>query len=569
MEAQTFLDNFATIADAPGGARRLRNLVLDLAVSGRVTEQDRADQPASTLIDQIRVDMDQLCATGHATPNRTHTPREPKGRLPAGWCWAYAPQLGFVNPRNQAIEDILAGFVPMPLVPTDVREPVRCEERRWSEISKGYTHIANGDIAVAKITPCFQNGKSAVIAGLPSGIGAATTELFVLRPTKGGVNPKYLHIFFRSPSYIDGGVPEMTGTAGQQRLPRQYFTDTPVPVPPLAEQERIVAKVDELMGLCDDLEARQERHHRDTTRFRFSALHAMAGVETSGELRQAWKRVSVNWPALTPTIGSLADLRGSILRLATMGWLTRQEADAGDAADELEKLRRDRQSFLSAELARGNSEAATMMRKIARLTEPDSPYPIPQGWTCTALIDLSSFLVDCHNKTAPYSRTGIPIVRTTNIKFGRLIWQDMKYVTNETYERWSQRLQPRPGDVLFTREAPMGEAAIIPPQTQICLGQRTMLIRPWPSAVLPEYLLIALREPGLLERSTHLSIGSTVKHFRVGDVERIPIMLPPIKEQKRIVQTVDYLLNLCDQLEATLGQHDELQMRLGAALTRT
>src|SRR5690606_16338996 len=97
----------------------------------------------------------------------------------------------------------------------------------------------------------------------------------------------------------EGGVPEMTGTAGQQRLPRQYFTDTPIPLPPLAEQERIVAKVNELMGLCDDLEARQERRHRATTHFRSSALHALTEAESPDDLRRAWERVSANWPALT------------------------------------------------------------------------------------------------------------------------------------------------------------------------------------------------------------------------------------------------------------------------------
>lgn len=273
MESQTFLDNFTTIAEAPGGLGRLRDLVLDLAIRGRLVEQDTTDIPASELLQQIGEAQTRLVELGHAKPNRAHTPREPQGTLPTGWCWTYGPSLGFVSPRNVADPDIVAGFVPMPLVPTDTREPVGFEERKWSGISKGYTHIADGDVAIAKITPCFQNGKSAVISGLPSGVGAATTELFVLRPTPGGVNPHYLHLFFRSRTFILNGVPEMTGTAGQQRLPRQYFTDTPIPLPPLAEQERIVAKADELMGLCDRLE--------NALAIRLDAQQALANALTS------------------------------------------------------------------------------------------------------------------------------------------------------------------------------------------------------------------------------------------------------------------------------------------------
>ena len=174
--------------------------------------------------------------------------------LPSGWTWTCTAALGVVNPRNVAEDDAMVSFCPMPVIPTDYRQPIAPETRRWGEIKKGYTHFAEGDVVVAKITPCFQNRKSCVMTGLEGGIGAGTTELHVIRIIANKVVPEYLLLFYKSPDFLQMGVATMTGTAGQQRVPREYFAYTPLPLPPLAEQHRIIAKVDELMGLIDRLE---------------------------------------------------------------------------------------------------------------------------------------------------------------------------------------------------------------------------------------------------------------------------------------------------------------------------
>ncbi|MEO7863948.1 MAG: restriction endonuclease subunit S, partial [Nitrospirales bacterium] len=145
----------------------------------------------------------------------------------------------------------------------------------------------------------------------------------------------------------------------------------------------------------------------------------------------------------------------------------------------------------------------------------------------------------------------IPLVRTTNIRAGRLVLEDLRYVDQSTYEYWSRRCPPQPGDVLFTREAPMGEAGIIPPGLQLCLGQRTMLMRP-SSAISAGFLLASLMSPvvkGLIDR---VAVGSGVKHLRVGDVERLPIPLPPLVEQYRIVAEVERRLSIIDELETAV-----------------
>ncbi len=130
------------------------------------------------------------------------------------------------------------------------------EIRAWGEIKQGFTHFAEGDIGVAKITPCFENSKACVFSGLSNGIGAGTTELHVVRPINATLEPRYVLAYLKSPQFLSVGETKMTGTAGQKRLPKEFVESTPFPLPPLAEQRRIVAKVDELMTLCDQLKFR-------------------------------------------------------------------------------------------------------------------------------------------------------------------------------------------------------------------------------------------------------------------------------------------------------------------------
>lgn len=141
----------------------------------------------------------------------------------------------------------------MTLIASEYGTPHQHEQRFWRDIKKGYTHFAEGDVGLAKITPCFENGKSTVFRNLVSGIGTGTTELHILRPIL--VSADYVLLVLKSPYFIETGIGRMTGTAGQKRVPKEYFAHSPFPLPPVAEQHRIVAKVDELMAFCDRLEA--------------------------------------------------------------------------------------------------------------------------------------------------------------------------------------------------------------------------------------------------------------------------------------------------------------------------
>lgn len=132
------------------------------------------------------------------------------------------------------------------------------ETKKWSEIKKGFTHFAEGDVVVAKITPCFENRRSAVMKNLVNGVGAGTTELYVVRSFSELILPEYILSVFKTHEFIKGGVDTYTGTAGQQRVKKDYVSNLVLGIPPLNDQNRIIEKVDMLMKICDELELRIE-----------------------------------------------------------------------------------------------------------------------------------------------------------------------------------------------------------------------------------------------------------------------------------------------------------------------
>ena len=249
--------NFADLYSVPENVAELKKAILQLAVMGKLVPQDPNDQPASELLKEIEAEKKKLIKAGKIKKQEPLPPIKPEEvpyALPTGWEWVRLGTVGEINPRNNATDEMNAAFIPMPLIYAEYGKPHRFENKKWGEIKKGFTHFAEGDVVLAKITPCYENKKSCVIKGIPNGIGAGTTELHVFRNSFRGIFPEFVLLFIKSPRFILEGIPLMTGSAGQKRIPKDYFAGAIFPLPPLAEQKRIVAKVDALMALCDALE---------------------------------------------------------------------------------------------------------------------------------------------------------------------------------------------------------------------------------------------------------------------------------------------------------------------------
>lgn len=169
--------------------------------------------------------------------------------LPDGWKWVRLGKIYDVNPKVQADDDLEASFVTMSDISPGIKSQFDFIVRKWGEIKKGHTQFANGDVAFAKISPCFENRKSMILDGLKNGIGAGTTELIVLRNPS--IDNKYTFLFISSEEFIRHARNTYKGVVGQQRINLDFVKNYPMPLPPLSEQRRLVARIESLFAKLD------------------------------------------------------------------------------------------------------------------------------------------------------------------------------------------------------------------------------------------------------------------------------------------------------------------------------
>jgi type I restriction enzyme, S subunit len=206
--------------------------------------------------------------------------------LPKGWVETTIGKTITLNDKHTGIQDdIECGFVPMSMVPIKYGESIQFELKTWQECKKGYTHFKDNDVLLAKITPCFENGKGALVDGLPNGIGAGSTEYFVLRSIDGLIQPKYLHAFVKTKDFLKNCEVNMSGSVGHKRVPKDFLLNYPLPIAPLAEQKRIVEKLDQVLAQVDTIKARLDGIPAILKRFRQSVLAAAV----SGKLTEEWR----------------------------------------------------------------------------------------------------------------------------------------------------------------------------------------------------------------------------------------------------------------------------------------
>ena len=234
----------------------LKKSILQQAIQGKLVEQRPEEGTAQELYEQIQAEKRRLIKEGKIKkekPLPEITEEEKPFDLPEGWMWCRLKSIVLLNPKNNLDDNLETAFIPMALLDDGYRSGYTYETRLWGEIKKGFTHFAVGDIGIAKITPCFQNRKSAVFTELKNGYGAGTTELSIVRVIDNTLSREFLLWFFKTVYFIENGVKSFTGTAGQQRIHKDYLAHCVFPLPPLAEQKRIVARLEELLAMCERL----------------------------------------------------------------------------------------------------------------------------------------------------------------------------------------------------------------------------------------------------------------------------------------------------------------------------
>ncbi|NPU67764.1 restriction endonuclease subunit S [Bradyrhizobium sp. 83012] len=553
MNAERLLAHYEEIAEAPDAIARLRSFILDLAVRGKLVPQDPKDEPAPELLQRIGAEKLRLAAKGLIRASKQIGSKlEPPFLIPENWRWTQLAEIGVLSPRNDASDDVQASFVPMPLIAAEYGVGNGHEVRSWGEIKKGYTHFAEGDVGLAKITPCFENGKSTVFRGLTGGIGSGTTELHVVRPVF--VDPDFILIFLKCPYFISTGIPKMTGTAGQKRVPTEYFAHSPFPLPPLGEQARIVAKVNELMVLCERLEAM--RTARETTRDRLAAASLARLSAPDPETFQSDARFALDaLPALTARPDQIKQLRQTILNLAVRGKLVPQDPNDEPAAELL------RRTVSTKQIVR---------RSLVTISSANEPYSLPDTWKWASLDQLLVSGPQNGISPKPTNREDAPkaitLTATTSGIFDPACYKRVEAVIPEDSDFWL-----RDGDLLFqrgnTREYVGMSAIYRGPPNAFLFPDLMIKVRISAEVNLRFVHLASISQPARRFLSENASgAQATMPKINQSTLISLPIPLPPIAEQRRIVARVDELMALCDRLEAALAVADAGRRNLLNAL---
>ena len=244
----------------------IKKSILQEAIQGKIVPQEVEEGTAQELLEQIKTEKQKLVKEGKLKKSALNDSvifRDADNRyyekigkkcvditeeipfsIPVNWQWVRIRDVFQLNPKNEADDETLAAFISMEKISAGYKSDFTFDLVKWGNIKKGFTHFANGDVAFAKITPCFQNRKSAIFHDLPNGIGAGTTELKVLRPYGNTIGRWYLLYFLESPYFIDEAT--FKGTANQQRIVVGYLENKLFPLPSKEEQQRIVAQIEKL-----------------------------------------------------------------------------------------------------------------------------------------------------------------------------------------------------------------------------------------------------------------------------------------------------------------------------------
>ena len=352
--------------------QELKSSILQLAIQGKLVEQRPEEGTGEELYQQIQAEKKRLIQEGKIKkekPLPEIAEDEVPFEIPESWKWVRVAQVVTLNPKNDLDDHLDTAFIPMPCVSDGFRNSHTFEVKKWGEIKKGFTHFADGDIGVAKITPCFQNRKSVVFQGLPNGYGAGTTELSIVRVINTTILREYLLWFFKSEYFIVNGVKSFTGTAGQQRIHKDYLATCLFPLPPLAEQKRIVAKIEELLPYLDRYEKAWNRLEKFNRRFP-------------------------------------ADMQKSILQMAIQGKLVEQRPEEGTGEELYRQIQVEKQALIKA----GKIKKEKPLPEIA---EDEVPFEIPEGWKLIRLGSAITLLSGTDFSPEQYNDNGDGITYIT------------------------------------------------------------------------------------------------------------------------------------------------------------
>ncbi|RKH23796.1 restriction endonuclease subunit S [Corallococcus sp. CA041A] len=545
MTLEGFLTNFGVLTEATGGVGHLRNLILELAAKGQLVSQQATDEPASILVKRI-FEEHRIPPSGESL----HSVAIPFA-IPASWIWGTgALVFTFITSGSRGWAQhyseegpifLRIGNLNYATTALDLSSIQRVSPPSDAEGSR--TRVQTGDILIS-IT-----GDTGMIGLVPSDLGEAyvNQHIALSRPSR-NICPAYLAKILTAPFSLgrfqraQRGIKNSLGLADIKKL---LF-----PIPPLAEQERIVAKVDQLMALCDELEAQQTKKRETGTKLTQSALDALTSAEGIEEFAKAWQRVTDNFQILFQKHESMGELRKAILGLAVRGRLAPQHQDEEPAAILLERIR-----ILSPKKTEGrHAKKQDVTRAANSAPAIFAPPPQWQWATFTEVASIESRLVN------PLEHGDQPHIAPDTIEksTGRLL----SYRTIREDKVTSPKHQFQAGQLLYSKIRPNLSKAVIVDFDGLCSAD----MYPITSRINTRYLLLCMLSDVFLMQVVQGDNRLAMPKVNQQQLAATVLPIPPLAEQQRIVAKVDQLLALCDTLESKLRDAEHGAQRLAEAM---
>ena len=539
------------------GVKKLRELILELALSGRLVEPEPDEEPAQSLLAKIEAEKARLTAQGLIKkPKKLAEAGDSQPySLPPHWCWV---QLGSVTNYGT----------------TDKAEPKQVAENTWvlelEDIEKESSRLLNkvryterqfkssknrferGDVLYGKLRPYLDK---VLVADEP---GVCTTEIIPIRGYL-GLLPEFLRLALKSPSF-KLYANDSTHGMNLPRLGTDKARLAMIPLAPEQEQHRIVQKVDELMALCDRLEQQTSDQLEAHETLVDTLLGTLTQYENATELADNWARLAAHFDTLFTTEQSIDKLKQTILQLAVMGRLAKP---ANPEEEPIESLVKN----LASERADGDNKTSQRKKKDSpQIASKGFRHPIPENWKWIKFGEtwINSFYGPRFAKHDYVPSGGIPTVRTTDMDDkGRIDLRNAPTVLVPANKKELYLLEKN--DILVTRSGSIGVTAVYDLETPAIPSAYLIRLRLCPS-INPHYVFIYLNSPhGQKSLGVH-STAVGVPNVNATKMASFDFPLPPKEEQTRIVQKVNELMTLCDQLKERLNQASETRCQLAEAV---
>ena len=459
--------------------------------------------------------------------------------LPIGWDFADLRAIAEVNPKLAKLlqpDDLEVSFVPMPAVEAETGAIDVSQTRRLEEVRRGYTPFREGDVLFAKITPCMENGKMAIVPPLKNGLGRGSTEFHVLRPYP-GISAEYIYYFVSSEQFRRDAEHNMTGAVGQRRVPTSYLAEHGVPVPPSREQGCIVAKIEELFSELD-----QGVESLKTARAQLHVYRQAVLKHTfEGKLTAKWREENKDkLKKPEQLVARIKRERAARYERQLTEWKAAVKTweDSGKSGKQPARPRKPRE----------------MSQPSLAETEPLSS--LPEGWSYLRLglvVDEPKYGT---SKKCDYDYEGTGVLRIPNIVRGVVDASDLKGAHFEEDEKRTYAL--REGDILVIRSngsiSIVGKCALISEAEQQYLYAGYLIrVCSIPAAVLPEYLAMLLSSHLLrtqIERKAKSTSG--VNNINSNEIQSLIVPLCSPSEQEAVVERLSAGLSAIDAIGAEI-----------------